>query len=84
LIYAVRVLNCAGSGAYSQVIAGVDWVRTHHIHPAVASMSLGGPAYTSLDTAINNLIAHGVLVVVAAGNSNANAAHTPPPAFPMP
>src|SRR5438445_13614250 len=42
-IYAVRVLNCSGSGADSTVIAGVDWVTGHGIHPAVANMSLGGP-----------------------------------------
>ena len=40
-IHAVRVLNCSGSGTWSGVIAGIDWVRTHRIKPAVANMSLG-------------------------------------------
>lgn len=29
-LYAVRVLNCSGSGTNSGVIAGVDWVTQHH------------------------------------------------------
>ena len=43
-LVAVRVLNCQGSGTYSQVIAGVDWVTGNHLagQPAVANMSLGG------------------------------------------
>ena len=36
-------------------------------------MSIGGPASTPLDTAINNSIADGVTYVVAAGNSSADA-----------
>jgi hypothetical protein len=67
-IHAIRVLNCAGSGSTSGVIAGIDWVRSHRIKPAVANMSLGGGPSTALDTAVNNLINHGVTVVVAAGN----------------
>ena len=41
-IHAVRTLGCTGSGALSGVIAGVDWVSSNHIKPAVANMSLGG------------------------------------------
>jgi len=69
----VRVLDCTGSGSYSGVIAGVEWVTTHHLpgKPAVANMSLGGPTSSALDTAINNSIADGVTFVVAAGNGNA-------------
>jgi subtilisin family serine protease len=74
----VRVLNCSGSGAWSQIIAGIDWVRRNHVKPAVANLSLGGGANSSVDTAINNLINAGVTTVVAAGNSNANACNYSP------
>lgn len=77
-LYAVRVLNCSGSGTNSGVIAGIDWVTANHIKPAVANMSLGGGASTALDTAVRNSIAAGVTYVVAAGNSNANAGNYSP------
>ena len=77
-LFAVRVLNCSGSGSTSGVIAGVDWVTSHHASPAVANMSLGGGASTALDTAVNNSITSGVTYAVAAGNSNTNAANSSP------
>jgi subtilisin family serine protease len=70
---AVRVLNCSGSGSNSGVIAGVNWVTSHHSGPSVANMSLGGGASSALDTAVANSIASGVTYAIAAGNSNANA-----------
>ncbi len=59
---AVRVLNCSGSGTNSGVIAGVNWVASHHSAgaPAVANMSLGGSVSSALDTAVNNAINDGV------------------------
>jgi aqualysin 1 len=77
-LYAVRVLNCQGSGTNSGVIAGVDWVTANHVKPAVANMSLGGGASSALDTAVNNSINAGVTYVVAAGNDNANACNYSP------
>lgn len=77
-IVAVRVLDNNGSGTTSGVIAGVDWVTSHRVLPAVANMSLGGGASTALDTAVSNSIASGVTYAVAAGNSNANAATASP------
>jgi subtilisin family serine protease len=74
----VRVLNCQGSGTTSGVIAGVDWVTANHVKPAVANMSLGGSASSTLDNAVNNSIAAGVTYVVAAGNSNADACNYSP------
>jgi subtilisin family serine protease len=77
-LYAVRVLNCSGAGTTSGVIAGVDWVRSNHIKPAIANMSLGGSASSALDAAVSNSISAGVTFAVAAGNSNANAANFSP------
>lgn len=72
-LHPVRVLNCAGSGTWSEVISGMDWVRFNHVKPAVANMSLGGGANSSVNTAVDNLTNAGVVVVVAAGNSAADA-----------
>jgi len=69
-LHAVRVLDCSGSGATTGVIAGVDWVTANRITPAVANMSLGGAASTTLDTAVQNSINAGVTYAVAAGNDN--------------
>jgi subtilisin family serine protease len=78
LLRGVRVLNCAGSGTWSGIIAGMDWVRVNHIKPAVANMSLGGGFSASVNTAANNLSNAGVFVAVAAGNSNANSCNFSP------
>ncbi|GIW24406.1 S8 family peptidase [Meiothermus sp.] len=77
-LYAVRVLNCSGSGTNSGVIAGVDWVRQNARKPAVANMSLGGGASSALDTAVNNAINAGITFALAAGNSNRNACNYSP------
>ncbi len=71
-LVAVRVLNCSGTGATSGVIAGVDWVTGNHLagQNAVANMSLGGGASSSLDNAVRNSIADGVTYGLAAGNGN--------------
>jgi subtilisin family serine protease len=74
----VRVLDCSGSGSTSGVISGVDWVRANFIAPAVANMSLGGGASSTLDTAVNNLSNAGVPIAVAAGNSNTDACTSSP------
>ncbi|HSE53054.1 MAG TPA: S8 family serine peptidase [Gemmatimonadales bacterium] len=69
---AVRVLDCGGSGSWSGVIAGMDWVTANHQagSPAVANMSLGGGASSSVDDATRRMIADGVATAVAAGNGN--------------
>jgi subtilisin family serine protease len=75
---AVRVLNCSGSGTYSQIIAGVNWVTSNHSSPAVANMSLGGGFSSALNSAVTSMINSGVFTAVAAGNSNANACNYSP------
>jgi subtilisin family serine protease len=74
-LVAVRVLDCTGSGLWSWIIAGIDYVTAQHQagQPAVANMSLGGGANIALDQAVRNSIADGVSYAVAAGNANANA-----------
>jgi subtilisin family serine protease len=74
----LRVLDCNGSGSTSGIIASIDWLRVNHVKPAVANMSLGGGWSSAMNTAVNNLHNAGVLVVVAAGNSNANACNYSP------
>ena len=76
----VRVLDCSGSGSTSGVIAGLDWIASISAAgaPAVVNMSLGGGASSALDTAVNNLISRGMTVVVAAGNSTADACLSSP------
>jgi subtilisin family serine protease len=76
-LYAVRVLNCSGSGTNAQVIAGINWVTSNLPKPAVANMSLGGSG-TALNSAVANSIAAGITYAVAAGNSNANACNFTP------
>jgi subtilisin family serine protease len=74
----VRVFGCTGGSSNSTIIAGIDWVTKNHVKPAVANMSLGGPASTSIDDATKNLNNAGVTVVVAAGNDNADACNYSP------
>ncbi|MGH3741386.1 MAG: S8 family peptidase [Micromonosporaceae bacterium] len=74
----VRVLDCNGSGTFSGVIAGVDWVTRNHVKPAVANMSLGGSESASVDNAVTAMTQAGVFTAVAAGNSNANACLSSP------
>ncbi len=77
-LVAVKVLNCAGSGFFAGVVAGVDWVTANAVQPAVANMSLGGGANSALDAAVTNSINSGVTYALAAGNSSANACNYSP------
>jgi Subtilase family/Calx-beta domain/Peptidase inhibitor I9 len=72
-LHPVRSLDCAGFGFYSWIIGGIDFVTGNHLSPAVANMSLGGPAYAPLDDAVSASIASGVTYTVAAGNSTEDA-----------
>jgi subtilisin family serine protease len=78
----VRVLDCYGSGSYSDVIIGLDWIaqdiRTNNRRPAVVNMSLGGLPSPELDSAVTALFNVNVSVVVAAGNDGANACNVSP------
>jgi len=77
-LHGVRVLNCSGSGSWSGVIAGIDWVTNNHLSPAVANMSLGGPTNSSVDLAVRNSIAAGVTYALSAGNDYGDACNKSP------
>lgn len=82
MLTAVQVLDRRGSGRFSDIIAGVNWVvgdcREKNPNKCVANMSLGGGGSSSLDYAVNQAVASGVVMVVAAGNSGANACNYSP------
>lgn len=74
----VKVLNRKGSGTYSQIIAGVDYVAANAKPGDAANMSLGGSVYAPIDQAVLNLAAKGVKVAIAAGNESQNANNCSP------
>jgi subtilisin family serine protease len=83
-IHPVRVFGCSGGSPWSTIIAGMNWVAANHVTPAVVNMSLGGGGNTSADAAAANLVTtHGLTVVVAAGNSNADACGFSPARQPL-
>ncbi|KAM6496366.1 serine protease [Amanita muscaria] len=80
-LIAVKVLSDSGSGFVSDIVSGLNWVQSQVAatgRPSIVSMSLGGGASTSLDSAVASLTNSGIHVVVAAGNSNTDASSTSP------
>jgi subtilisin family serine protease len=82
----VKVLGCSGSGTWSGVIKGIDYV-TARVQatgtPAIANMSLGGGANQAVDDAVVRSATptatyRGVLYAIAAGNQGANACNSSP------
>lgn len=76
----VKVLSATGSGTNAGVIAGLDWAVADHTAgvPAVGNMSLGGGISTALDDAVRRCITDGIVMAVAAGNSNQDASTASP------
>jgi len=77
----VKVLNAGGSGSWANVISGVEWTvvsKNARGRLSTGNMSLGGGKTVALDQACNAASANGVFLVVAAGNSNADACNFSP------
>jgi subtilisin family serine protease len=72
-IVPVKVLNRRGSGAYSVIIAGVDFVAANGKAGEAANMSLGGGVYEPIDLAVYNASQKGIFFSLAAGNESDNA-----------
>lgn len=89
----IKVLDRNGSGTWSSVICGIDWVTAHasQYNIKVANMSLGGGGTSDnncgntnndpLHKAICRSRDAGVTYVVAAGNSSADALNSVPSAY---
>ncbi len=71
----VKVLDCAGNGTDTAVIAASEWIAQDAASrgPAVVVMSLGGDPSSPLDSAVRGLVNSGIPVVVAAGNTGDDA-----------
>lgn len=75
----VKVLDSGGSGSFATVMAGMEWTvdHRHDFNIRAASMSLGGPGAIewtsseeeSVNRMGNRMMAEGVALFIAAGNS---------------
>ncbi|MBY0490452.1 MAG: S8 family peptidase [Gemmatimonadaceae bacterium] len=83
-IWSVRVTGCDRQPSRSDVIAGLEWVASYHIKPAVANISFGMSAFLdgvlpgSVHDAAQKLRNAGVFVTVAAGNEATDACNSSP------
>lgn len=85
-VVAVQVLSCGGSGATSGIIEGIEWAVADaraRGKPAIISMSLGGGGGGRFDSIVAWAADQGVLTVVAAGNSDADACNFSPASAPL-
>jgi subtilisin family serine protease len=71
-LFGVKVLGCNGSGSWSGVISGMDYVAGHSAARKVANMSLGGGFNQAVNDAAARMVAGDVAVAVAAGNNGAD------------
>lgn len=78
IVIPVKVLDRRGSGSYSVVIAGVDYVAANGNVGDVANMSLGGPTSQALDDAVSAAASKGIKFALAAGNESTNANNSSP------
>lgn len=77
-VVAVKVLDSNGSGAYSGVIDGIDYVAANGSSGDVANMSLGGGTSQAVDDAVRNAADNGIMFALAAGNDGADANNSSP------
>ncbi|PPK68778.1 S8 family serine peptidase [Actinokineospora auranticolor] len=77
-LVAVKVLNCSGQGSNTGVVSGIEWVTRNATKPAVANMSLGGGAASTVDAAVRSSVAAGIVYAVASGNDNRDACNSSP------
>ncbi|MDV3221822.1 S8 family peptidase [Intrasporangium sp.] len=84
-VHAVRVLSCSGSGSNTDIIAGINWIKSNAIKPAVVNYSIGCSSRcsdTTMDNAVKSLVASGVMWVQAGGNGNDDTCYYSPQRVP--
>lgn len=72
VIHPVKTMGNDGSGSYSNIIAGLNWILQDvkkNGWRGVVNMSLGGRSSASMNAAVKQLTDAGVIVVASAGNS---------------
>lgn len=74
----VKVLDRRGSGTWTGVIAGMDYVAANAANGDAANMSLGGGISAAVDQATLNMAQAGVKVAIAAGNESQHANNSSP------
>lgn len=92
-LFAVKVLDCEGSGSLSGVIQGIEWVYNKHKGQtteflatknkklkSVINMSLGGGFSSALNKAVELCVKkeNDFYIVVAAGNENSDSCKSSP------
>lgn len=78
-LHAVRVFDCDGRGSTTaDLIEAIEWITASAEGPAVANMSVGGPASQALDGAVEGAIDAGIAFAVAAGNGGGDACEGSP------
>jgi subtilisin family serine protease len=73
-IWAVKVLSDGGTGSFSDILAGINYVFTNRAQIEAVNLSLGATGtFLPVETALRTLAQSGVTVVVSAGNNGQNA-----------
>lgn len=77
----VKTLGAAGGGSLSKVVSAIEFAVKHHKKsglPGVANLLLGAAKNKALNAVVNAAAETGLVMVVAAGNSNRNACEMSP------
>lgn len=90
-LFAVKVLDCEGSGSLSGVVQGIEWVYKQHIATSrkandtrvvksLINMSLGGGYSPAINRAVEACVKKepNFYIVVAAGNENSDSCRVSP------
>ncbi|MCP3686480.1 MAG: S8 family serine peptidase, partial [bacterium] len=85
-LHSGKVFNWMGSASYAIILESMEWVieahKKHSGEAGIVSMSLGGGKNTALNQAVAKIHEAGMLIVVAAGNSDKDSCSGSPSSSP--